>query len=424
MATSPDPGLVTLADWLDYQLRLHPQAIALGLDRVRAVWQALGTPCADIPSLVVAGTNGKGSTVAYLEAILRASGRRTGAYSSPHLLRYNERVRVDGAEAGDDALIAAFARVEAARGDIALTYFEFGTLAALSVFAHERVDACVLEVGLGGRLDAVNIVDGAAAIVTTIGLDHQALLGTSREQIAREKAGIWRAGRPAIVAEPDPPSSLLQEAADRGAIVVRYGHDYRIAIDDDGWSWSHVDGTRFELPRPGIPGVAQHVNAAGAVAALHAVRDRLPTADTAIAQGVSRARLRGRVERIAERPEVVVDVAHNVQAAGMLARWLDEQARTRTIAVFAALKDKDIEEIGRVLSRSIDGWHVAGLELETERGASAGEASRRLGIAAAEHASVAEALASARIDAGGDGRVIVFGSFFTVAAALRAADAG
>lgn len=424
MATSPDPGLRSLQAWLDYQLRLHPQAIALGLERVRAVWHAMGAPCASIPAIVVAGTNGKGSTVAYLEAILRASGRRTGAFTSPHLLRYNERVRVDGADATDDALVAAFERVEAARGEVPLTYFEFGTLAALSVFAHERVDVVVLEVGLGGRLDAVNIVDGIAAIVTTIGLDHQALLGDDRDAIAREKAGIWRAGRPAIVAELDPPPSLLQEAADRGAIVVRHGYDYRITSDDDGWTWSHVDGTRFDLPRPGIPGIAQHVNAAGAVAALHALRDRLPIAAIAVAHGVSGARLRGRVERIAERPEVVVDVAHNVQAAGMLARWLDEQAAKRTIAVFAALKDKDIGEIGRVLSPAIDAWHVAGLELDTERGATAGEAASRLGISSTTHDSVAAALASARIDAGSDGRVIVFGSFFTVAAALRAADAG
>ncbi|HET7842807.1 MAG TPA: folylpolyglutamate synthase/dihydrofolate synthase family protein, partial [Xanthomonadales bacterium] len=369
----------TLADWLDYQLRLHPQAIALGLDRVRSAWQALGAPCADVPSIVVAGTNGKGSTVAYLESILRASGRRTGAYTSPHLLRYAERVRLDGREAGDDALVAAFARIERARKDVPLTYFEFGTLAALCAFAEARVDVAVLEVGLGGRLDAVNIVDGAAAIVTTIDLDHQALLGDDREQIAREKAGVWRAGRPAIVAERAPPAALLHAAHERGARVVALGRDYDFAIAGDGWRWSHADGTQLALPAPGIAGPAQHANAAGAVAALHALRDELPVEAGALRAGVGAARLRGRLERVAEAPEIVVDVAHNVQAAATLAAWLDAAPPRRTLAVFAALKDKDVAAIAAAIGDRVAAWHVAGLERDSDRGAGAAETAARLG---------------------------------------------
>jgi len=387
---------------------------------VHAVWQALGTPGADIPALVVAGTNGKGSTVAYLEAMLRASGRRTGAYTSPHLLRYNERVRIDGSEAGDAALVAAVERVERARGDVALTYFEFGTLAALSVFAHERVDVAVLEVGLGGRLDAVNIIDGVAAIVTTVDFDHQALLGSERGQIAREKAGVWRAGRPAIVAEREPPAALLDAARERGALLQRLGHEYEIAVDVGGWAWSHADGTRIELPPPGIAGPAQHANAAGAVAALHAVRDVLPVDAAHLRAGIASARLRGRIERIAGRPEIVLDVAHNAQAAALLGAWLDAQPPQRTLAVFGVLQDKDIAALGAALGGRIAAWHVAGLETESERGASAAEAARRLGHPAALHASVAAALDAARAAAGADDRIVVFGSFFTVAAALRA----
>ncbi|MGN6227664.1 MAG: bifunctional folylpolyglutamate synthase/dihydrofolate synthase, partial [Dyella sp.] len=266
----------TLAEWLAYQEGVNPRSIELGLDRVRAVWQRMGAPRVAPHVITVGGTNGKGSTVALLEAMLQAAGKRTGAFTSPHLLVYNERVRIDGRDADDASLVAAFERIETARlqgaeAPIPLTYFEFGTLAALDLFARAGVDVAVLEVGLGGRLDAVNIIDADVAVITTVDLDHVDWLGPDRDSIGREKAGIARAGRPAIVGEAQPPNGLLAALAAIGARVERAGVDFHVERLDHGWCWRHRDGTAMQLPDPALAAPVQYANAAAAIAALHAL---------------------------------------------------------------------------------------------------------------------------------------------------------
>src|SRR6185312_16414356 len=321
--------------------------------------------------VTVGGTNGKGSTVAFLEAMLRADGTRVGAYTSPHLLCYNERVRIDGVDAGDDALVAAFERIEAARGDVALTYFEYGTLAALVLFADAKLDVALLEVGLGGRLDAVNIVDADAAIVTTIDIDHQDWLGNDRDTIGREKAGIFRAGWPAIVGDAAAPRGLLDAAESLGADLRIAGRDFVVDIGEDGWRWTSGD-VALALPHPTLDAPCQHANAAAAIAALHALRGRLGWNADAIARGVADAHAGARLQRFAGAPGLIVDVAHNPQAARVLARWLETHpTRGRTIAVFGALDDKDVRGIVEPLRAAIDGWHLAGLANDSPRGLSA-----------------------------------------------------
>src|SRR6185437_4635835 len=323
----PSTASHTLEQWLDYQQRVHARGIELGLDRVREVWDRMGAPRIARRVITIGGTNGKGSTVAFLEAMLRDAGLRVGAYTSPHIARYNERVRIDGVEAGDDGLIAAFERIEAARDadskkTVPLTYFEFGTLAAFELFARAGLDVALLEVGLGGRLDAVNIVDADAAIVTTVDLDHMEWLGNDRMSIGREKAGIFRKDRPAIVGEADPPASLLDEARRIGACVMRAGVDYRFAATGDHWTWRSNEAS-LSLPLPTLAAPSQIANAAAAIAALHALREPFGWNPEAIARGVREARLPGRMQAIATSPQVVVDVAHNPQAARELARWVD-----------------------------------------------------------------------------------------------------
>jgi len=371
----------------------------------------------------VAGTNGKGSTVAFLEAMLRAAGLRVGAYTSPHLLRYNERLRIDGADIDDAALVEAFERVEAARGDTPLTYFEYGTLAALRICAASGLDLSLLEVGLGGRLDAVNLVDADAAIVTTVDLDHRDWLGNDRGTIAREKAGIFRAGRPAIIAEDDPPPSLREEARRIGALEIVRGRDYGFETAATGWRWWHRDGTRLDLPDPALPAPSQRANAAAAIAALHALRGSLAVAPAAIARGVAGARAAGRLQRLASAPAAWVDVGHNPQAARELAAWLRVQpGGGRTLAVFAALGDKDIEGIVAALRDQVAAWHLAPLDQVSPRGLPTAALRQRMGRPGPaeihEHGSVDAALAAATAGAAPRDRVLAFGSFHTAAAAL------
>ena len=416
----------TLEEWLDHQERLHPSAIALGLERVRAVWERLGAPRGGPIVIVVGGTNGKGSTVAFLEAILAASCLRVGAYTSPHLLRYNERVRIAGAQVDDATLIAAFERIELAREDTPLTYFEFGTLAALLAFAATPLDVVLLEVGLGGRLDAVNIVDADAAIVTTIDVDHAELLGTDRESIGFEKAGIFRRGRPAIVGERQPPAALLEHAESLGARLDRAGIDFAHREAPAGWTWIHRDGTRHDLPETRLDAPSQRDNASAALAALHALRAQLAVRDDAIVEGIATATLPGRLQRLRFAPELVVDVGHNPQAARELGEWLDRHpVPGRSHAVFAALGDKDIAGIVVPLAARFDAWHLAGLAAESPRGTDAAVLATRAGEALAGriaglHENVADALAAALAHAGAGDRVLAFGSFLTVAAVLRA----
>ncbi len=413
----------TLDEWLSWQLSLHPREIALGLDRVRTVWQRLGAPAPAKSVITVGGTNGKGSTVAFLEAILLAGGHRVGAFTSPHLLKYNERVRVQGEDATDVSFIEAFERIEKARADTPLTYFEFGTLAALLIFAESKLDVAVLEVGLGGRLDAVNIIDADAAVVTTVDLDHQDWLGGDRETIAREKAGIFRQGRSAILGESRPPTTLLDEARRAGSNVVAAGRDFHVADATHGWRWQAGQVT-LELPNPRLDAPCQRANAAAAIAALYALRERIDWNPKAVTQGVVNAYAPARMQRFAGPPELIVDVAHNPQAARMLAEWLYcHPSRGRTIAVFGALADKDVEGIVEAVQAQIDGWQLAGLAGESARGLDASTLASRLQgridpSTLAAHANVTDALDAALASAHADDRIVAFGSFFVAAPAL------
>ena len=412
----------TLADWLDFIERQHPNSIDMGLDRVRDVASRMGLKRPAKRVIAVGGTNGKGSTVAFVEAIARAHGWKVGSYTSPHLLRYNERVRIDGIEAGDRELTAAFEAVDAARGETPLTYFEFGTLAALWLFSRSKLDLAVLEVGLGGRLDAVNIVDADASIVTTVDLDHQDWLGGDIEAIGFEKAGIARPFKPLILGDDDPPASVLRHAYAIGAQAWRIANDFFAEpIDASTWRWREV-GFSMQLPMPALAAPVQLRNAACAIAALRALGARIDKRTHA--QGVANAQVAGRLQRF-ERDGVgiVVDVGHNPQAARALAAWLRTQPKRRTLAVYAALTDKDVAGVVAALAEGVDGWHVAGLADAGPRGQEVDAFALRLaGTAAAaaeRHPDVGTALQAAIAQASPDGQVLVFGSFHTAAAALQ-----
>jgi dihydrofolate synthase/folylpolyglutamate synthase len=416
-ASGPRRGL---SDWLAFIETLHPKSIAMGLERVAAVASRMALRL-DGPVVTVGGTNGKGSTCAMLEAIYRRAGFRTGLYTSPHLLRYNERVVVDGVLASDERLVDAFERVDAARAHAPLTYFEFGTLAALALFADAKLDVRILEVGLGGRLDAVNIVDADVAVVTTVDIDHVDYLGDTREAIGLEKAGIFRAGRQAICGDPDPPSSLVAHAAEIGAPLWRLGRDFRYAGEGTQWRYEGPGGGRYGLPYPALRGPYQLQNAATALAAIDALRERLPVSGGAVRDGLVGVELPGRLQVLPGRPAIVLDVAHNPQAARALASALAAMgAFRRTLAVFGMLKDKDIDAVVRAVAPRIDAWYVA--PLPGPRGgdvASVVAALERAGVARdAMHAfdTVENALAAARDDARDTDRIAAFGSFLTVAA--------
>jgi dihydrofolate synthase/folylpolyglutamate synthase len=417
----------TLSDWLDYIECQHPKSIELGLERVRAVAGRLGLGRPAPRVVTVGGTNGKGSTVAFVESIAREAGLRVGAYTSPHLLAYNERVRVDGHDVDDAALIDAFEAIEAARGDTPLTYFEYGTLAALHIFERAGLDLAVLEVGLGGRLDATNLIDADAAIVTTVDLDHQDWLGPDREAIGREKAGIARAWKPLVLGDDDPPSSVLRHAYAIGASALRIGCDFFFEPTESGWRWREV-GCELELPRPQLAAPAQLRNAAVAIAALRAID--LDIGPDAFARGIANARIAGRLQRFERNGvNVIVDVAHNPQAARELAAWLGQSpAQSAVHAVFAALADKDASGIVDALAPQVTQWHLAGLAGHGPRATDADALAAKLdGTAAAaapRHPHVAAALDAALATAAPGDRVLVFGSFHTVADALRRLGAG
>ena len=443
----------TLGEWLAYQQQIHARGIDMGLERVREVWRRMGAPRPAPVVITVGGTNGKGSTVAFLEAMLRAGGMRVGAYTSPHILRYNERVRVDGTDAEDAALVEAFERIEAARAagsghPVSLTYFEFGTLAALDIFARAGLDAALLEVGLGGRLDAVNIVDADCAIVVTVDLDHMEYLGPDRGSIGLEKAGIFRAGKPAIVGETDPPQSLLDHARSIGAHVEVLGRDFGWSPEVGALTWWHREPghPRYIAPaqgssadvvlRDGLPleGAFQYHNAASAIAALHALGPRVRWSTQALkkpAQAVAPdPLLPGRLQRLGARPDLVIDVGHNPQAARELARWLDRHPVVGTTrAVFGALADKDIEGVAAALGARINRWYLAGLADESPRGETIACLATRVraalpGAICAQYRDIPGALAAARADALPDDRILAFGSFHVVGPVLRVYNSG
>ena len=408
-----------LEDWLCWIEQIHTQPIALGLDRVRAVATRLGLGRIARHCIVVAGTNGKGSTVTLIAAIARAAGWRVGAYTSPHLFRFNERIALQGKWVDDGALVAAFAQIEQARQGVPLTYFEFTTLAAFCLFQAADLDLAVLEVGLGGRLDAVNLIDGDVAVITTVAVDHTEWLGPDREAIGREKAGIMRGQKPVILGDEDPPTSVLRHAYQIGAPALRLGCDFfyqRLAAGR--WRWRDVDGL-FELPEPSLAGPIQLTNAAVAIAALRA----LPCSPTpaAWAKGLSQSVLPGRMAKASyQGVEVVLDVSHNPQAAAQFAIALAALPKCeRTLAVFAALADKDSVNIAAALRDVVDQWHLAGLT--GVRGQSAHALATTLArggiVSTSQSPSVADAFASARRAAGPHDRICVFGSFHTVAQA-------
>jgi dihydrofolate synthase/folylpolyglutamate synthase len=412
---------LSLAGWLAHLEQLHPSSIELGLERVDRVKTALGLSPA-FPLIVVGGTNGKGSTCAYLEAILGAAGYKTGLYTSPHLLRYNERVRIAGQEASDAELVAAFERIDAARGDTSLTYFEFGTLGAMLQFVEAGVDVAILEVGLGGRLDAVNVFDADAAIVTSVDLDHMDYLGDTRELIGYEKAGIYRAALPAVCADLNPPASLLGHARQIGADLRRIGQEFTAQRTGDHWAYRSTDTCWSDLPLPAMAGAYQLRNAAGALAALDCMQARLPIGEAAIHAGLARAQVPGRFQRIARAPDLILDVAHNPEAARALAATLREQpVAGRTLAVVGMLADKDAAGVFDALSGEIDGWWVCTPDSPRARDAAALAAELQKHVQGAPvsvEPDVKTALAAARSAAREGDRILAFGSFYTVAAVL------
>jgi len=424
----------TLADWLAHCERLHPSTIELGLDRVRTVAQRLNGGQGlrlDCPVLVVAGTNGKGSTCAMLEAIYQQAGYRTGLYTSPHLVHFQERCRIRAEPVAPDTLLPAFAEVEQARRgrdgepEVSLSYFEFTTLAIVLTLARAGLDVIILEVGLGGRLDAVNLFDADCAIITSIDLDHMEYLGTDRETIGFEKAGIMRTGRPVVVSDPVPPQSVLDRALEVGADLWRLGRDFHFAGDKQQWGWTGRARRYSGLAYPALRGANQIVNAAGVLAALEALHPRLPVTAQAVRAGLALVELPGRFQIVPGQPTLVLDVAHNPHSVAALAENLDAMGfYPTTHAVFGAMADKDLRPMFERVHPLVDRWYFA--DLPTSRAASAQDLATIWQSSAPPgksgfslHASPEQALAAAVAVADPADRIVVFGSFFTVGGVLQ-----
>lgn len=425
---------VTLADWLAHAERLHPQAIDMGLERVQTVARRMGLQL-NCPVITVAGTNGKGSTCAMLESIYTQSGYRTGVYTSPHLVHFEERCRIAGEVVSAEDLVPAMAEVDVARRgqggepEVSLTYFEFTTLAILRVIARAAVDVAILEVGLGGRLDAVNILDADCAVITSIDLDHMALLGPDRESIGREKAGIMRTGRPVVVSDPAVPQSVLDHAREIDADLWRVGADFHVAGDQQQWGWAtHPSrgGRRYSgLAYPALRGANQLLNAAGVLAAIETLRGRLPVTAQAVRTGFVLVELPGRFQILPGRPTLVLDVAHNPHSVAALAVNLDAMGfYPRTHAVFGAMADKDLNTMLARIAPLIDHWYLTDLPLpRASRAADLRPLVEALPGAipreTSTHASPREALAAALSAVDPADRIVVFGSFYTVGGVLQ-----
>lgn len=420
----------TLPDWLALLESRHAEThIDMGLDRVRAVKERMQLAF-DCPVIMVAGTNGKGSTCAMLEAVLLQSGYRVGLYIKPHFLDFNERARINGDMASDDALVAAFDVVEAARGDTDLTYFEFTTLAIMHLISKAGVDVAILEVGLGGRLDAVNVIDADVAIVTSIDIDHKDYLGDTREEIGFEKAGIFRAGKPAICSDPVPPQSLIDHAEKIGADLWLLGRDFNYQGDQQQWAFAGRSQRRNSLAYPALRGANQLLNASAALAALETLRLRLPVGAQEVRAGLAMVELPGRFQVLPGRPTTVLDVAHNPHAAAALAQNLGNMGFHRfTYAVFGIMQDKDIEAVVEHLAPLVDHWCLATLPsprtADAQALAALIESKKPAGVKADEFSvktflDPAAAFADATSRAGQDDRIVVFGSFHTVAGVMAA----
>lgn len=422
-AGEADTGPRGLEDWLALLEARHHTPIDLGLERCGEVWQRLGAPRPARRVITVAGTNGKGSTVAWIGAALDALGLRHGAYTSPHLLRFNERLRLAGRDVADDVLVEAFEAVESARGKTSLTYFEFTTLACLRIMADSDLDTAVLEVGLGGRLDTVNLVDTDLAVITPIGLDHQAFLGEDRQTIGREKAGILREGRPLVAGEPRPPASVLERARALACPVLLPGRDYDLVTDSDGGAVFQLGEEAIEVPDPAPCGEHQRGNLAAALAAVFTLYENRPETErlTRALRGVD---IPGRLQSFGEAPEWLVDVGHNPLAAAVVAEALARRSEDAPVdvCVLAMLSDKDAESVARLLAPVVKEFHCAGLEADWRSQAGHELAGRVESVVSGDTVqafpTVHGALAAARRKVQGRGRVLVFGSFHTAAEAL------
>ena len=414
----------TLQEWLDWCEQLHPVAIDMGLDRVKNVADRMALRF-DCPAITVAGTNGKGSTCAMLEAVLLQAGYRTGVYTSPHLVHFEERCRLHGESASAEAFAQAFAAVEAVRGDVSLTYFEFSTLAILHLMAQAHLDVAILEVGLGGRLDAVNIIDADCAVITSIDLDHMAILGNDRERIGFEKAGIMRAGRPVIVSDPVPPQSVIDHAAAIGAELWLFGRDFNFSGDKQQWAWAGRDRRYSGMAYPALRGANQLINASGVLAALEALRQRIPITAQAVRNGLAMVELPGRFQIVPGQPVLVLDVAHNPHSVAALAANLDAMGfYPTTHAVFGAMADKDLLPMLQKVSPMVDKWYFTDLPLL--RAAKAVDLQHawqaqntRKDAVSSVHVDPMQALHAAIEGADPADRIVVFGSFYTVGGVLK-----
>ncbi|MEY2947457.1 MAG: Bifunctional protein FolC [Pseudomonadota bacterium] len=414
----------TLSEWLAHCEQLHPQAIDMGLDRVRQVAQRMNLRLT-MPVITVAGTNGKGSTCALLEAIYLQAGYKTGVYTSPHLVHFEERCRLVGESPQAVVFATAFECVEAARQDTSLTYFEFSTLAILKMLSDAELDVVILEVGLGGRLDAVNIIDPDCAIITSIDLDHTALLGTDRDSIGLEKAGIMRAGRSVVISDPVPPESVVKQAQALGADAWLLGKDFNFSGDQLQWSWAGRGRRYSGLAYPALRGANQLLNASGVLAALEVMRPQLPVTAQAIRNGLAMVELTGRFQIVPGEPVLVLDVAHNPHSVAALAANLDAMGfYPTTHAVFGAMADKDLDSMLKKLLPLVDAWYFTDLPLP--RASSAQQLASdwaalntRKDVRSSVHETPQKALDAAILAAGPTDRILVFGSFYTVGGVLQ-----
>ena len=414
----------TLSEWLAHCEQLHPQAIDMGLDRVRQVAQRMNLHLS-MPVITVAGTNGKGSTCALLEAIYLQAGYKTGVYTSPHLVHFEERCRLVGESPQAEVFASAFECVESARHDTSLTYFEFSTLAILKMMSDAELDVVILEVGLGGRLDAVNIIDPDCAIITSIDLDHTALLGTDRDSIGLEKAGIMRAGQPVVISDPMPPESVVKQAQALGADAWLLGKDFNFSGDQLQWSWAGRGRRYSGLAYPALRGANQLLNASGVLAALEVMRPQLPVTAQAIRNGLAMVELTGRFQIVPGEPVLVLDVAHNPHSVAALAANLDAMGfYPTTHAVFGAMADKDLDSMLKKLLPLVDAWYFTDLPLP--RASSAQQLASdwaalntRKDVRSSVHETPQKALDAAILAADPTDRILVFGSFYTVGGVLQ-----
>lgn len=412
------PRFSALADWLAWQEQSHPRPIDLGLERVAGVFARLAAQPEKVPTITVGGTNGKGSCVAFLEAIYRAQGYKVGAYTSPHILRYNERIRIDGQPVADEVICAAFERIDAARADTSLSYFEFGTLAALDIFSRAGVDIRILEVGLGGRLDAVNIIDADVAVVTTIAIDHVDWLGDTVEAIGREKAGIFRAGAPAVIGDQQAPASLISSARQKRADIFQIGRAFDYRKHADHWDWWTQRTELSGLPLPGLLGEHQFRNASAVIMAVCCLLERLPVAQSAIREGLRNAQLSGRFQLIDGKPPVLLDVGHNPQAVQTLLSYLRTYFPDVKIhALFAMMKDKDIAGVLAMMRDRVDHWYLAPLKnprAANEEVLNAYFQQQDITNVNKGYVDFSAAFDAARRQAGPGELILIFGSFFLV----------